>query len=195
MTVFVSGHGYDGGGFSTRTTIVDTTSGTLLGDLEEFAISRDGSALQSPDFNFWGVTFARDSNRFYATLGTGGRTYLIEGDVAAHQARVIYEGLECPSISPDNTRIAFKKQLGNAGRSYWQPRVLDLATLTETPLATETRNVDDQIEWLDDGTIVYALPDDGPAATAGTNLWALAADGSGTPYLLVPHAASPAVIR
>ena len=43
-------------------------------------------ASRRADFNFWGVTFARDGNRFYATLGTGGKTYLVEGDVAARQA-------------------------------------------------------------------------------------------------------------
>ena len=34
------------------------------------------------DVNFWGVTFARDSDRFYATMATGGKTYLIEGSVS-----------------------------------------------------------------------------------------------------------------
>ena len=44
--------------------------------------------ITAVDVNFWGVTFARDSDRFYATLATGGKTYLIEGSVArAHGAR------------------------------------------------------------------------------------------------------------
>jgi hypothetical protein len=194
VTVFVSGHGYDGGGFSTRTTIVDATTGDLLLDLEDLTVRRDGAVFKSVDFNFWGVTFATDSNRFYATLGTGGRTYLVEGDLAGREARVIYEGLECPSLSPDNTRVAFKKQIGTNGRSLWQLRVLDLATLTETPLA-ETRTVDDQAEWLDDGHVLYGMPDDAGTATASANVWMLAADGTGAPSRLLAQATSPAVIR
>jgi hypothetical protein len=195
MTVFVAGHGYDGGGFSTRTTIVDASSGDLLLDLEDLTVRRDGAVFKSVDFNFWGVTFAQDSNRFYATLGTGGSTYLVEGDLAGREARVIYEGLECPSLSPDNTRIAFKKQIGTDGRSLWQLRILDLATLAETPLASETRNVDDQAEWLDGEHVLYGLPDDTGAATASTSVWMLNADGTGEPRRLVAHALSPAVIR
>ncbi|MGH2350449.1 MAG: hypothetical protein ACRDJN_02400, partial [Chloroflexota bacterium] len=94
MTVFVSGHSYADGGFSTHTTIVETATGAQLGDLEQFTVLRDGAPIRSVDFNFWGITFARDSNRFYATLGTGGKTYLVEGDVAARQVRVLRDGVE-----------------------------------------------------------------------------------------------------
>jgi hypothetical protein len=197
MTVFVTGHGYDGGGFSTRTTIVDTSTGSILLDLEDLAVRRDGAPFKAVDFNFWGVTFARDSRRFYATLGTAGQTYLIEGDLTDREAHVVYEGLECPSLSPDNTRIAFKKQIGTNGLSFWQLRVLDLATLTETPLAGETKNVDDQAEWLDDEHVLYGLPDstDAGASTASTSVWVMSADGTGAPRLFIPHAASPAIVR
>jgi hypothetical protein len=194
MTVFVTGHSYAEGGFSTLTTLVDASSGAVLGDLEQFTVLRDGVPFKSQDFNFWGVTFARDGNRFYATLGTGGKTYLIESDVAARTARVIYDGVECPSLSPDNTRIAFKKQVGTGGRIEWRPALLDLATLTETVLG-ETRNVDDQIEWLDDGHIVYALAESGPPRTTATDIWVLPVDGSAPPRVLVPQAYSPAVVR
>ena len=45
----------------------------LLGNRdEEFQVSQDGKVIKSPDFNYWGVTFQRDSNFFYATLRTGG---------------------------------------------------------------------------------------------------------------------------
>lgn len=199
MTVFVSGHSYESADFSTRTTVVDAASGEILvADLEAFVVLRDGSPFKSADFNFWGVTFARDSDRFFATLGTGGRFYLIEGDLAARQARVVREGVECPSLSPDNTRVAFKQRVGvgeRFGRFAWRLHVLDLATLADTPLLGETRSVDDQVEWLDDRRIVYALPADVPHATAATNTWVLAADGRGTPRLLLPLAFSPAVVR
>jgi hypothetical protein len=195
MTVFIAGHSYAGGDFSTRTSIIDTDGSVLLSDLEELNVLRDGAPFRAPDFNFWGVTFTQDPDRFYATLGTGGRTYLIEGNLESRDARIIYESLECPSISPDGTRVAFKKQIGTDGRSFWQPRVLDLATLTETPLAGETRSVDDQMEWIDDDHIAYGLPDDVPPPTAVTNVWTLAADGTGSPQRLVHGGDSPSVVR
>jgi hypothetical protein len=60
-TVFVFGHSYAEGGFSTQTTLIDLARGTALGDLEQFVVIRNGVRFQSPDFNFWGVTFAREA--------------------------------------------------------------------------------------------------------------------------------------
>jgi hypothetical protein len=195
MTVFVTGHSYAATGFSTQTVLVDARSGAVLGDLERFAVMRDGAPFQAADFNFWGVTFARDGSRFYATLGTSGKTYLLEGDMDAHTARVVREGVECPSLSPDGTRLAFKKQVGSSGRIAWQLTLLDLATMTETPLA-ETRSVDDQVEWLDDGHVVYAVAEDGgPPRTTATSIWVLPVDSSAPPRVLVPQGYSPAVVR
>ena len=181
MTVFVSGHSYADGGFSTHTTIFDVASGAELGELEQFAVYRDGERIQAPDFNFWGVTFARDSNRFYATLGTAGKTYLLEGDLQARRLRVLREGVECPSLSPDNTRIAFKRLVSAGSRPVWQVAVLDLATLQETVLPLETHSVDDQIEWLDDEQVVYGLPAETATPSARTDVWALRVDGSAPP--------------
>ncbi|HEV8637471.1 MAG TPA: TolB-like translocation protein [Chloroflexota bacterium] len=195
MTVFVTGHSYSEGGFSTETTLVDMASGKVLGDLERFEIlTPDGAKFEAPDFNFWGVTFARDPNRFYATLGTGGRFYLVEGDVAARRLRVVRDGVECPSLSPDGTRIAFKKRAaGGGGPIHWRLAVLDLATMAETPLA-ETRSVDDQVEWWDNQHLVYFLPDEGPPATIRPDLWVLPADGSGQARRVGTSAFSPAIV-
>jgi hypothetical protein len=195
VTVFVSGHSYSDGGFSTRTTIIDTATGGEVGDLEGFAVSRDGAQIQAPDFNFWGITFARDSNRFYATLGTGGKTYLVEGDVRERRARILREGVECPSLSPDETRIAFKHLSAAGPRPVWQVAVLDLATLAETVLPSETHSVDDQIEWLDDGHVVYGLSAETSPPSARTDVWVLPVDGSAPPRLLLQGAWSPAVSR
>jgi hypothetical protein len=196
MTVFVTGDSYASpGAFSTRTTLVDAASGAVLGDLEQFAVTRDGERIHAPDFNFWGVTFARDGNRFYATLATGGRTYLVDGDVAARQMRVVREGVECPSLSPDNTRIAFKKQVGAGGRPHWRVAVLDLATMGETTLALETSSIDDQVEWLDDAHVLYGLPDQTTPPSPATSVWALPVDGSTPPRRLLANAWSPAVAR
>jgi hypothetical protein len=183
-TVFVYGHSYADADFSTQTTIMDIAAGTTIGELEQYTVFRDGAALRSPDFNFWGVTFAQDSNAFYATLRTAGQIYLVAGDVAARTLRVVGEGVECPSLSPDNTRLAFKKRSADIDLS-WRLHVLDLETFETMPLA-EVESVDDQVEWLDDDTIVYAK---------GGDLWTVPSDGGGTPGLLLRDALSPAVVR
>jgi hypothetical protein len=108
-TVFVNGHSYADANMSTATILIDTATGANLGNLEEFETWKDGSRYQAPEFNFWGVTFAQDSNHFYATLRHGDKTYLVQGDVTARKLTVLHENVECPSLSPDGTRIAFKK--------------------------------------------------------------------------------------
>jgi hypothetical protein len=187
-TVFVVGHSYAVAGFSTQTLIFDTTSGVAT-SLESFAVTRDGRSFDSPDFNYWGVTFAGGTS-FYATLGTGGHTYLIKGDVARRTARVMRDGVECPSLSPDGTRIVYKAAVpGKPGRE-WNLHILDLSTMADRALG-ETRNVDDQAEWLDDRTVLYGLRAE---STLDVDLWALPTDG-GSPTLYLRHAASPAVVR
>jgi uncharacterized repeat protein (TIGR01451 family) len=184
-TVFVSGHSYADASFSTETVLMDLASGAKLGNLEGFAVSRDGQPFKSVDFNFWGVTFAADGNRFYATLSTRGQTYLVEGDIAARRMQVLRANVECPSLSPDGTRIAFKKRIRGGLAPAWRFYVLALATMTETPMA-EPRSVDDQIEWLDDHQLLYEIAPD---------LWSVPADGSGEPRTFIRRAVSPAVIR
>jgi hypothetical protein len=186
-TVFVNGDSYAGGAFSTRTTIFDMGTGSSLGDLESFTVLKDGKRIQSVDFNFWGITFARRPGRFYATLGTGGHTYLVQGDLPTRTVTVLRDGVECPSLSPDGTRLAFKSRVkGSGGLSgtQWRESVLDLATLQDHPLA-ETRSVDDQAEWLDNDTVLYAV---------GSDTWAVPADGRGAPRLFAAGADSPVVL-
>ena len=197
FTVFVSGHGYENPGFTTATSVIDTSTGAFVIDnLEKLEVSRNGAPFKAVDFNFWGFTFARDGRRFYATLGTAGKMYLVEGDLTTRQMRVIRDDVECPSLSPDNTRIAFKRRIPTgAGGFVWQLQVLDLASGSVTPLSKEVRSVDDQVEWLNDREIVYALPKDGPQPSAQTDVWALAADASLAPRLLAAGAYSPAVVR
>ena len=202
-TTFVHGDSYADTGFSTRTTIISMDTGAVVLDVEKLSVTKDGESFQNVDFNFWGVTFVKDSDHFYATLGTGGETYLIDGNLSSGKARVLRSGVECPSLSPDGTRIAFKKR--NPGTLVtWGISVLDLATLKDHPLA-ETRNVDDQVEWLDDHTVIYGLPQDagdvdsaaqaspgtpvlGGQASIQTNTWAVRADGTGTPKELIKGA-------
>ena len=184
-TTFVTGHSYaTPGDFSTQTLLIDMRRGDAIADLETFTVSRGGRVVDAADVQFCGVTFARDSDRFYATLATGGKTYLITGRVSTRTARVIHDNVECPSLSPDGTRIGYKKLVGKKAKT-WRFHVLDLASDVETPLA-ETRSVDDQLEWLDDGHVLYH---------AGDDIWTVPADGSGAPRRYLEAADSPAVVR
>lgn len=184
-TAFVAGHSYADDNFSTETLLIDLATGTTIANLEEFAASRDGKPFANEDFNYWGVTFAQDSTRFYASLGTSGTTYLVRGDIATRSLEVLRENVECPSLSPDETRIAFKKRVsGNLGVITWRFYALDLATMTETPLA-EPRSIDDQIMWLDNSQVLYG---------DGTDTWIMAADGSGTPRRYLSHALSATIL-
>ena len=187
-TVFVVGHSYAAAGFSTQTLIFDTTSGVAT-NLESLTVSRDGRSFDSPDFNYWGVTFAGGTG-FYATLGTGGHTYLIKGDVGRRTARVVRDGVECPSLSPDGKRIVYKAAVPGTPAREWRLHILDLSTMADRALA-ETRSVDDQAEWLDDRTVLYGLR---APSTLDVDLWALPTDG-GQPMLYLRHAVSPAVVR
>ena len=187
-TVFVTGHSYNDPNMSTTTALLETASGASLGNLEEFEVWKDGQLYDAPEFNFWGVTFSEDSNRFYATLRHGSTTYLVQGDVAARKLTVLHENVECPSLSPDGTRVAFKKQTG----SRWQLTVLDLATMQETTLA-EPEGIDDQVEWLDNDRILYQKADYDPPKWV--SVFVIPADGSGKPEIFIPNATSPVVVR
>jgi hypothetical protein len=186
-TAFIGGESYNKGGFSTRTGILDTQTGEQVPSLETFAITRDGRPYQAADLNFWGVTFTADDNHFYATMATDGVRYLVEGDFAARTVRTVTTNVECPSLSPDGTRIAFKHAIDDDPVKGWRLSVLDLTTLRVTPLA-ETRSIDDQPAWLDDHTVAYTYRDAGGNAS----VWATPADGSGRPRLVIDDGESPA---
>jgi hypothetical protein len=188
FTVFVTGHSYDDPNMSTATVLLDTASGASLGNLEEFEVWKDGRLFQAPEFNFWGVTFAQDSNLFYATLRNANTTYLVQGDVSARTLTVLKDNVECPSLSPDGTRIGFKKLVGNR----WQLTVLDLATMEEVELA-EKEGIDDQVEWLDNDHILYQKPDYDPPKWV--SVFVVPADGSGQPEVFLENATSPVVVR
>ena len=62
-----------------------------------------------------------------------------------------------------------------------------------SPCCPSSRSIDDQIEWLDDDTILYGMPHEGVAGD--TDVWMLEADGSGEPEVFIEHAWSPSVVR
>ena len=187
-TVFVSGESYSSAFFSTRTSVLDTRTMKLTPSLETFSVVKDGKPYHASDINFWGVTFASDDDTFYATLNTANKTYLVRGSLSRRTVTTLVQNVECPSLSPDGTRVAFKKRVLSR-TDLWHEYVLDLRTLKETALA-ERHSVDDQATWLDNHTVAYALPTDGKVGSS--DLWSVPADGTGTPRPLIAGASSPA---
>lgn len=191
-TTFVTGHAYSDTSFSTDT-IIRRTGGEVIGSIEGFVTTVDGHPLTEVDRNFWGVTFV-DDDTFYATAASNtiGKTWLVKGSISARSMTSVRTDAECPSIAPDRTRVAYKTRHGNPAPGHWNIAVLDLATGSEIILA-ETRSVDDQVEWLDDGTVLFALPRDG--SEGQSDIWQVPADGTGAPTVFIPDATSPAVVR
>ena len=187
-TVFVTGHSYSGERLLHQHDPRRHGRRHRLANLEDFTVLRDGAPFNPADTNIWGVTFAPDSNRFVATLATGGKTYLVDGDIGAADA----------GGGPGERRvpIAFARRHGHrlqeAARQWqWRPGLAfpraRSGTGKETPLA-EARSVDDQLEWLDDNTVATAAPT--PARPCSPSR-----DGTGQPRQLLGEALSPAVVR
>ncbi len=194
VTVFLSGHSYASVDFTTKTLLIDTANGEVLANLEDFQMSRDGSPFSRADFNYWGVSFAANSRRLYCTLSSNRQHYLVEADWQTRQGRVIHDNVECPSLSPDGKWIAYKKRVPG-DRVRWQLHVLNLASGKETALPEE-RNVDDQLEWLDNSHVLYALPESQTTASARMDVWVADTNsGAIAPRKMLAWAYSPAVVR
>jgi hypothetical protein len=207
ITVFVTGkaHGYASSSFSTETMLIDMGSGDVLGDLEQFTTWRDGKRLSAADFNFWGVTFARDGNTFFASLRTAvdsppapsgftrlTKTYLVQGDLGLRKLTVLHENVECPSLSPNGRLIAYKKRV-TPDTAPWRFYLLELATMTERPIGAETRSIDDQMEWLDDAHVLYGAQRSSQSAVV--DVWVAPIEGSEPARIFLPTAESPIVVR
>jgi hypothetical protein len=190
-TTFVTGHSYADTAFSTE--LIIRRDGQSLGNLEEWSATVDGQPLLAASRNFWGGTFAADDDTFYVTAAVGSTTWLMKGSISKRTLTSLRTDAECPALSPDGTKLGYKKRLGNASPGVWRLAVLDLTTNTETLLA-ETRSVDDQVEWLDDDHILYQVPRSGSDATI-TDIWSVPADGTGKPEVFLAEASSPAVVR
>lgn len=154
-TMFVTGHSYGADVFSTEVLVIDLKRKKLtLPPLEYWEILQKNVRISPRDLNFWGVTFdPRNPDAFYVTAAYGKKIFLAKGQISARRIELLQAGIECPSLSPDGSRIAFKKKTGEA---KWMPAILDLASGTET-VFPQKHNVDDQIEWLDEHTLLYEI--------------------------------------
>jgi hypothetical protein len=81
-----------------------------------------------------------------------------------------------PSLSPDQTKIAYKKHLDNKARAcgdwpYW------IFGLGRESLLAETRSVDDQVEWLYNNRLLHTLSRPGSEATT-SDVWLVSGDGT-----------------
>lgn len=193
FSAFITGESYATVGFSIATRIVKLDgSAAEPVDLEDFALTVGGQPVTSVDRNFWGVTFLPSGDTFYATAASGGQTWLVEGDIAEQTLVAVRGNAECPSLSPDGTLLAYKTRIDGTPAGQWAIAVLDLTTNRETVLP-ESRSVDDQVEWLDDATLVYGLSR--ANAPGDSDVWSIQVDGRSEPELAIEHAWSPAVVR
>jgi hypothetical protein len=186
-TAFVAGDSYTSAQFSTRTFITPVAGGHAM-HVEDFQLVAHGDKIAPVDRNYWGVTFL-DEDAFYVTVSFSGHTWLARGSVTDHTVTTVRETAECPSVSPDHTQVAYKKRQSDG---TWRIAVLDLATGREHVLPGG-RSVDDQVTWLGDDTLLYALPRTG-AQSGQSDVWAVAAHGTSAPRLLIREASSPTVV-
>ena len=172
-TAFVTGDSYLSAGFATRTYVHDLATGTAV-HLEDFALTHEGRRITPVDRNYWGVTFL-DDDTFYLTVAFDGKPWLAKGSLAHRSVDHRARGAECPSLSPDGTRVAYKKMQPSGG---WRIAVLDLADghrddCWPRPTASTTR-------CSGSTTPPSSTACRSPASAAGeTDLWAVPADGTG----------------
>lgn len=185
-TVFVSGHNYISLGFSTETVVYER-DGKQVGNLERFTFLINGKKDDSVDRNVWGVTFTEDSRTFFATVAASGRTYLARGDVRTRTLTALKENAECPSLSPDQRTVVYKKRVNPTADRAWRFHALNLETGEERPLG-EKRSVDDQVAWLDNKHVMYAVP-----RRSTADIWVAPIDG-GAPRRIIRDADSPTLV-
>lgn len=192
-TAFVTGHSYASDSFSTETSI-KSLDGKDYGNLEDFSIMIEGQKLTAADKNVWGVSFV-DYNTFYATVASGGQTWLVLGNLNERRMTAVLQNAECTSVSPDGSKVAYKKRrISRPGETlvHWDAAVLDIASNKETVIGIES-GFDDQLEWLDDQTLLFGLA---RKDTVGdSDIYSIRAKAGATPELFIEHAWSPSVER
>jgi hypothetical protein len=188
ITIYAEEETPDGERLATESIIVDVAAGSVIADLREFALDISGQAPLTGPIDIASVTFHADSDRFFASLLSETRRYLVEGSVNSRALRIVRPGIANEALSADGKRLIAKRRVGERG--YWQITIVDLDTWQERDLLQGPRSVDDQVDWLDDAHVLYHDVND-----AGTGVWKLAIDGVTAPQLLLADAFSPSVQR
>ena len=193
-TVFTTGENYSGD-FTTRTSLFNLEDGSVINSLEAFTTERDGKLFREIDFNFWGVTFFATGDSFLATLGTGGKRFLVAGDIGSRHLKVIQDDVECPSLSPDGKQIVFKRTSKVQGA--WRLWTMRLDTGEAWPITGEDRYIDDQAEWLDNEHVLYGLLYGDGVAENARSVWVseVSRESGFDARILIRSASSPSVVR
>lgn len=191
-TGFAVGHSYLAvGEFATTTQLIEVERGigaNLETQFSTFGI--DNQLITDETRNFWGVTFV-DNETFYATIGIGEETSIVQGSIENARLQVVHENATCPEVSPDGSTLVVKERRDG---DFFQLVAIDTATGARRDLP-EARTVEDQVEFLDDSTIIYGLPNEaeGTESQPAWDIWSLNLNG-GSPQLIIPFADSPAAI-
>lgn len=194
-TGFVSGQGYADIGSGTETVVtIDSFDGSnLLVSMAQFEVLGDDPSLNAEARQFWGVSFV-DSTDFWVTGWFGDGPEILRGDSSRRTLETFGWDGSCPSVSPDGSTLVFKET--QPDESFLLVAV-DIATGRRWRLG-EQRAVDDQVEWLDNDTLLYAMHtegSDGTDAQPQFDIWSVDVAPGSTPELFLPAASSPAVAR
>lgn len=196
-TSFVTGHDYlSPGEFATETRYVKTenletytASQIRRGEVEDRFLAVDG--------NWWGASFDPSSkDHVYLTYGSGDETEVVRSDQSRIRFESAFDNASCPSVSPDGELIVFKRPI--EGKEAPQSLVLRGLNTGDERVLNEDRFVDDQVEWLDNDTILYTLVREETATgpQPAFDIWSLdISDPEAEPQLHLPFADSPGIYR
>jgi hypothetical protein len=188
ITTYGEDEGPSGERLATWTRLIEMTSGRQLADLRDFRIDNARLPAIAGPIDVSSVAFEGDGDRFFATVTTPSDRYLVSGSLRERRLSALRTGVANEALSPDGHRLAVKRLISDRG--VWQVAVIDLGTWEETDLPHGYRSVDDQVEWFDNGHVMYHDAD-GDA----TSIWILPVDGVSSPRVLVSHAYSAVVQR
>lgn len=192
-TGFLNGRSYADVSGDTRTLVQFHRTGTSeVFGMSEVTLDDSIQGAHPLTTQFWGVTFA-GGDTFFVTAHIGGAPTILEGDLSTRALSATGLAGSCPSVSPDGKTLVYKQLRDDGGFDL-------IAVNRETDrrwTIGETRSVDDQVEWLDADTIVYALHPEGESDIQTQpvfDIWTIDIAEGSTPRLLAPAADSPAVV-
>lgn len=195
VTAFVSGSSYADIGVSSSTllTFDEIDSQKLLDSGSQFQVKSDEPRFRGELAQYWGATFAPNENDIYVTGFYGEQPEIMKGTIDDMMLEPTGWVGSCPSLSPDGKTLVFKEMRENG---EFDLVAIDLESGDKWTL-NETRSADDQVEWLDNDTILYALHPEGTdgALQPQFDIWSLDITEGATPELFLPFADSPAVAR